>query len=71
MKWYLINNKGDDYGSHKRDLVKCNERDIKNVYNYEEIPEEDLLVLHKYFDVVNDFISEEQDLAEYLAENYG
>ena len=71
MKWYLVNGKGDDYGACTIDLVKCNKRDLKYVYNYKEVPEEDVKVLEKYLDVVNDFIDEDQDLVEYLEENYG
>ena len=48
MKWYLVNGKGDDYGACTIDLVKCNKRDLKYVYNYKEVPEEDVKVLEKY-----------------------
>jgi len=73
MKWYLINGKGDDYGACTRDLVKCNKKDLKYVYNYEEVPDEDIGVLKKYFDVVNEMAYEDfgyKTLSEYLEEYY-
>ena len=72
-KWYLINSKGDDYGSCRRDLLKCKKKDLEYVYNYEEVPVEDVVVLTKYFEVVNEVDYEDfgyKTLAEYLEEYY-
>lgn len=74
MKWYLISGKSDDYGASTRDLVKCKKKDLKYVYHYVEVPDEDVEVLKKYFGVVNDMDYEDwgyKTLGEYLEEYYG
>jgi hypothetical protein len=66
MKWYLICNKPDDYGACLRSLVKCKKSDLKYVYYFDEVPEEDLETLKKYFDIVNDFLDEGEKIKDYL-----
>ena len=69
-KWYLVSSKEDDYGGCRRELVKCKKSNLKNVYHYVEVPEEDTEVLKKYFDVANDFADGEDELIEYLEEHF-
>lgn len=73
MKWYLISGKPDDYGACNKALIKCKKTDLKHVYEYEEIPEEDVEVLRKHMEVVNETDFEDfgyATLKDYLEEYF-
>jgi hypothetical protein len=68
MKWYLITSKGDDYGAVVKYLIHCKKSKIKHVYYYEEVPTEDIEVLKKYFDELQDMGLSEEEIQEILEE---
>ena len=70
MNWYFINGKGDDYGACTFGLLKCKKSDLKYVYNHKQIEKEDVNVLKKYIDIVNDYVDEDESLIDYLEEYY-
>ena len=74
MKWYLVSSKEDDYGACNRDLIKCGKGTLKHVYHHENVADEDVEVLKKYFTIINNMDFEDfgyKNLEEYLEEYYG
>ena len=48
--YYLVQNKDDDYGNSVRELVRTSHEFAEQYYAYDEVPEEDVSVLKKYFE---------------------
>lgn len=70
-KWYLLMNKTDDFGNGKQELYYGSFKNFKHyVYDYQEVPAEDIPILKKYLCVLNDYYETLKELQEYLYENY-
>lgn len=61
MKYYLIQNKEDDYGACLKMTIKAKLEDIKNiVYYYTEIPKEHYIILKDYLGDFDEYFEREQ-----------
>lgn len=65
-KYYLIENKSDDYGANNKMVIIAKEKDIKKkVYFYKEIPKEHYEILKTYLGDFDEYFDREQ-LEEYF-----
>ena len=53
MKYYLVENKSDDYGNCITEIVETTPKLAKEYYNHKEISDDDIVIIKKYFDIVN------------------
>lgn len=53
MKYYLVENKSDDYGNCSRELVQTTIENANQYYSQQEIPDSDVEVLKRYFDFID------------------
>lgn len=54
MKYYFVENKSDDYGNCRREIVQTTAVNAKKYYWHKEIVDlDDIEVLKKYFDIVD------------------
>jgi hypothetical protein len=51
-KYYIVNNKPDDYGNCKKELVETTQKNAKEYYNFVPVPTEDVPILAKYLWIV-------------------
>lgn len=52
-KYFIVNNKPDDYGNCHRELVETTSKNASQYYHMTEVPESDARILKKYMDFVD------------------
>lgn len=53
-KYFVVNNKPDDYGNCRKELVITTLRNAKQYYHYIEVPESVAAILKLYIDFIDE-----------------